>query len=132
MDFEQWVRGFCENIASHLDLAGWRVELDFSVADSNDDFVTAKTKILGPYKQVILTVYPVLRTWFEAGDIERIVGILVHEFVHILLDPFDDWIAPHLSTTTAPLFIDTLERQTQTITMILLKTLPKNITPKTK
>ena len=132
MRYEQWVRTCCENIASHLDLAGWRVEVDFSGADAKDEYVTAKTKILGPYKQVILTCYPVLKTWFHDGDTERILGILVHEFVHVLLDPFDEWMAPHLSTITAPIFVDVLERQTQTITMILLKTLPQNLIPKTK
>ncbi len=54
---------------------------------------------------------------------------MVHEVVHILVDPFHEAMIPFLSPSTTPHFIETLEQQTQRLTMVFLKTLPKNLIP---
>jgi hypothetical protein len=54
---------------------------------------------------------------------------LVHELVHLFLDPFHDTILSFLSPSTTPAFMEILEQQTQKLTMVFLKTLPKNLTP---
>ena len=54
---------------------------------------------------------------------------LVHEIVHIFLDPFQDFMHPHLSITTTPAFVGMLENQTQKLTMVFLKSLPPDVIP---
>src|SRR5208283_416958 len=57
-------------------------------------------------------------------NLDQLVMAVVHELVHIFLDPFQDQMHPHLSMTTTPAFMDILEQQTQKLTMQFLRLAP--------
>jgi len=77
-----------------------------------------------------ISVSPKMKEDFDSGNLQQIVQSLVHEFVHIFLAPLQDHIQPHLSATTAPLYMKVVEEQTQRLTSVFLKTIPKTIIPK--
>jgi hypothetical protein len=125
--YEGWVTAFVERLSDYFNLSGWIINVVYSDADKGDTYATAD--ISSPYQFVTLTMYKKSKEDFDSGDPAMLVLAIVHEIVHILLDPFHAWIHPHLSLTTTPLFMDILEQQTQKITMVFLKTLPKKLVP---
>jgi hypothetical protein len=127
ISFENWVTEFIGNLCGYFDLAGWSVEVKFPDQPKDDNY--AENRINGTYLHSTISVYPEAREDFDSGDMDRLVLAVVHELVHILLDPFHAAILPFLSPSTTPAFMETLEQQTQRLTMVFLKNLPKNLVP---
>lgn len=128
MHFETWVTKLVGNLCEHFDLAGWTVQVKFPPEESKDSCY-AENAINGVYLGSTISVYPTAKRDFEAGETERLIMALVHEVVHILVDPFHEAMLPFLSPSTTPSFMETLEQQTQRLTMVFLKTLPENLIP---
>ena len=128
MDFETWVTKLVGNLCEHFDLAGWTVQVKFPDQESKDSCY-AENAINGDYLWSTISVYPTAKRDFDAGETERLAMALVHEIIHILLDPFHESMLPFLSPSTTPSFLETLEQQTQRLTMVFLKTLPENLIP---
>ena len=127
--YEAWVTSFVTRLSEHFNLAGWSIQVKF--VDTEDKLGTyAENTINTQYMFSTLTFYKQSRLDFESGKTDQLIMAAIHEIVHIFLDPFQDYMHPHLSLTTTPLFMNTLEQQTQKLTMVFLKTLPKNIIPK--
>ena len=126
--YESWVVGFVENLSDYFNLSGWTILVEFS--DAEDKIGTyAENDINSSYMYSTLKFYRQSRLDFEAGEMDHLITAVVHEMVHIFIDPFQDWMHPHLSLTTTPLFMGTIENQTQKLTMVLRKTLPKKLIP---
>jgi len=128
LSYESWVTQFVENLSEYFNLGGWNIHLEFKDEVSKDGRY-ADSFINSPYQFSTITLYQQPKEDFELGEMDLLVMSIVHELVHIFLDPFCDYVQPHLSTTTTPLFMGTLEQQTQKLTMVFLKTLPKGIIP---
>lgn len=128
MDFETWVTKLVGNLCEHFDLAGWTIQVKFPDQEPKDSYY-AENAINGTYLGSTISVYPTAKRDFEAGETERLIMALVHEIVHILVDPFHESMLPFLSPSTTPSFMETLEQQTQRLTMVFLKTLPENLIP---
>ena len=130
LSYEKWVTRLVDNVATHLDLAGWVIQVEFSSEEKEDRH--ADNTINTTYLHSSICFYPPAKRDFDSGHPERVVIAVVHELVHVLLDPLHGWMCPYLSSTTTPFFMETLEQQTQKLTMVLLKTLPKSIIPPTR
>lgn len=128
LTFENWVVKLVGNLCEYFDLAGWTIQVKFPQEESKDSCY-AENAINGTYLGSTISVYPTAKRDFEAGDTERLIMALVHEIIHILVDPFHESILPFLSPSTTPAFMETLEQQTQRLTMVFLKTLPENLIP---
>jgi hypothetical protein len=126
--YESWVISFVENLSDYFNLAGWDVRVTFSEEESKDGSY-AENEINSPYLFSTLTFYKQSRLDFEAGKMDHLITATVHEMVHIFIDPFQDWMHPHLSLTTTPLFMSSLENQVQKLTQVFIKTLPKKLIP---
>lgn len=131
LSYKKWVTSLVENLSDHFNLHGWTVSVRFS-DEENKDGTYAENEVNSKYMYSTLTFYKQSRKDFEEGKLDYLVTASLHEMIHVFLDPFQDWMHPHLSLTTTPLFMDTLEQQTQKLTMVLLKTLPKSIIPPTR
>ena len=132
-EYEAWVSSFVGNLSEHFNLAGWRITLEFSdeqESDKHGDLTAASIHVTSDYQMATIILGPVLRQFFEDGELDQIIQSLTHELVHIFLAPFQEWIEPHLSATTAPLHMKVVEQQTQRLTSVFLKTLPKHLIPK--
>ena len=125
--YEDWVRKLVKNLASYFDLAGWTLQVEFLAEEKGTSY--AENDINSTYLGSTIRVYPAAKKDFESGNIDRIVMAITHELVHLFVDPFHDAILPFLSPTTTPFFTETLEQQTQKLTMVFLKTLPKSLIP---
>ena len=130
LSYESWIRQFVENLSEYFDLAGWTIKIDFSEDEDDGKKGTyADNCINSQYLHSLITFYRQCRLDYESAELDNLITAVVHELVHIFLDPFQDYMHPHLSITTTPLFMNTLEQQTQKLTMVFLKTLPPNIIP---
>ena len=140
MSFENWTTEALGRLAGYFNFDGWRIEAEYqdkskgaSVGTSTQGIVYAETHVDSTYLTIHVILYKQAKDDFEAGDFERLAMGLTHELVHVFLDPFHSFVQPFLSETTAPFFQDMLERQTQKLTMIFLKTMPADIfSPRTK
>jgi hypothetical protein len=131
LDYESWVRQFIENLFSYFDIVGWELRIEFANAPSEKHGGNAYASIdVEPtYQMATITCFPIVKEDFDEKKIDDMVQRLTHEVVHVFLSPFQEFVEPHLSTTTSPYFNKILEQQTQKLTMVFLKTLPKNLIP---
>jgi hypothetical protein len=127
LDYENWIKSLIGKIAEHFNFGGWMIGVEFSDKEKGDSY--AETTINSNYQTATIHVYSPAKRDFDAGKMEILLTAMVHELVHIFLDPFHDFASPHLSETTSPFFMNIVEQQTQKLTMVLLKTLPKNLIP---
>lgn len=127
LTYEQWVPEFLSRVAGHFNLRGWTLIVDFSDEEKGNSY--AEATINSNYQFITVHVFAPAKRDFESGKMNVLVMALVHELVHVFLDPFHDFANPHLSETTTPYFMNILEQQTQKLTMVILKTLPKNLIP---
>ena len=128
LKYEEWVNRFVMNVATHFNLGGWHIDVKFEEENKESDSY-AETIINNDYLTAQIIVYPSGREDFEAGKTKFLTKVLVHELVHLFLDPFHQFVHPHLSQVTSPYFMSTLEQQTQKLTMVILKTLPESLLP---
>ena len=128
LTYEQWVSSFVENLKEHFNLQSWTFRLVFSDKEDSDD-AYARTGFNSAYLYATVTFYKPAKTDFETGEFDRLIMATVHELAHVFLDPFHDFSTPYLSKIMSPVFMETLEQQTQKLTMVFLKTIPKNSIP---
>jgi hypothetical protein len=128
--YEKWATAFVQNLASHLNLSGWRIEVIFcDKTKSSNEECAADINVDSSYMFATLRLYPYTKKAYDDWDVNMLKEIFSHEFVHILIDPLYDHALPFLSDVTRPLFTDTLENVTQRFTRIIMRSLPKNIIP---
>jgi hypothetical protein len=135
MSFEDWTTEALGRLAGYFNLDGWRLEVEYQEKEETLSIGTsaslgvvyAKTYVDSTYQAIHVILYKQAKYDFETGNFEQLATGLTHELVHVFLDPLNDFSAPFLSETTAPFFQDILERQTQKLTMIFLKTMPAEI-----
>ena len=127
LSYEKWVTKFLSNVAKHFNLRGWTAIIEFSDEAKGKSY--AEASINSNYQHITIYVYKSAKRDFESGKMDTLVMALVHELVHVFLDPFHEFSNPHLSEITSPFFMNILEQQTQKLTMVFLKTLPKNLIP---
>ena len=125
--YADWVSSFVERMADYLNLSGWEIVIEHVSGDKGN--CAAEILIDCVYMQAHITTYRLSEEFFKEGNTGKLVRILTHELAHILLDPFTDHAEPFLSDMTRPVFNDMLETQTQKLTAVLLKNLPKSIIP---
>lgn len=128
LSYESWVTRFVERLADHFNLQNWSIYIEF-LNEEEKGGAYAENCINSRYMYSTLKFYKQSRLDYAAGKMEHLVSAVVHELVHIFLDPFQDWMHPHLSISTTPMFMDVLENQTQKLTVAFLKSLPENIIP---
>lgn len=131
MTYENWVRQFIENLFLHFDIVGWEVGIEFAdlPSDKHGGNAYASIEVEPTYQMVTIKCFPVVKEDFDKRKMDDMVQRLTHEVVHVFLAPFQEFIEPHLSEITSPYFMRILEQQTQKLTMVFLKTLPKNLIP---
>jgi hypothetical protein len=125
--FESWVSSFVEKLSDYFNLSGWVITVVYSDEDNGGTYATMDTD--STYQFAVLTIYCRARKEFAEGEIDKIVMALVHETVHILLDPFHEHAIPFLSPSSSPVFMKILEQQTQKLAMVFLKSLPPKPDP---
>lgn len=132
--YKRWMNQLVANLIEHMNLAGWNIELDFSDIPHADDrqsrgVTLANINVLSQYQDGKIQFFPASKDYFDKNQTDKLVATVVHELSHVFTAPFADFIEPHLSGVTGPFFTDILESQTQKITMLILKTLPKSVIP---
>ena len=128
--YERWVIQFVERLKDYFNLAGWTVGVEFSDEEKGESY--AEITVNSVYQTASLHVYKQTKLDFEAGHIATLTMGLVHEIVHIFLDPFQDHAHNFLSISSTPAFMNIVENTTQKLTMVFLKSLPKSLIPPRK
>lgn len=131
LSYKRWIHQLLANLMTHMNLAGWEIELTFSPKPhaEDGDCRTADINVLAEYQKAHICLYPSVEDSFKKGQLGFIVTILVHELCHTITFPFSDFAEPFISKVTEPFFTKQLELATQKITVLVLKTLPKKVIP---
>ena len=127
LNYEEWVTTCITNIAEYFNLGGWTISVEFPEEAKGNSY--AEATINHVYQNAIINIFPQAKKDFESKKLDIVVMALVHELVHVFLDPFHEFVNPHLSEVTTPYFMNIVEQQTQKLTMVFLKNLPQNIIP---
>jgi hypothetical protein len=128
LTYEKWVTKIVENVATYFDFSGWRITVE-SHNDEDKGSTYAEASINSAYQFAVVHLYKQAYKEFSEGKTELLVMSIVHELVHVFIDPFHAWAEPHLSQITTPQFMNIVEQQTQKLTMVILKNLPKSLIP---
>lgn len=128
--FEKWCAAFIENLRNYMNLQGWRIVVEFSNSAKEDsEGCYACISPDSTYMCAHLTVFPLAKKDFDEGDLDHLKMVLTHELCHILIDPLHTHVIPFLSDATRPFFTSDMENVTQRIALVVVKNLPKHITP---
>jgi len=128
--YASWVSTLIENLSDYLNFSGWEISIhQAGEGKAPNPNTYACIDIDSTYQMAEITLFPIAKEDFDSGNIDRLAARLVHELVHIFIDPFNSHATPFLSDTTRPFFTSTMENATQKLTMVLLKNLPKSIIP---
>lgn len=128
--YEKWCSTFIQNLSSYLNLAGWEIMVEFSSDPKQDsEGCFADISCDSTYMIATVRIYPLCRECYDTNNMERLKRVLTHELCHILIDPIHVHILPFLSDTTRQFFNDDMENVTQRISLVVVKNLPKHITP---
>lgn len=129
--YESWVASFIERLSDYFNLAGWEILIEYSdkPSEHEDGNVYAQISMETDYQMATMTLFPAAKEDWVSGNTRRLVARLVHELTHIFLDPFKDAMLPFLSPSSTPAFMSITEQQTQKLTMVFLKSLPKDLIP---
>ena len=122
-NYEDWVKACIKALAIYFNLQGWSIHLIFSDQVIEDD-IYAQSEINSSYMDSTITLFSKAKEEFNNKTLDGLVVSLVHELVHILLDPLHECMDPFLSKASTPAYINILEQQTQKITRIFLKNVP--------
>jgi hypothetical protein len=128
--YEGWVTAFIENLREYFNLQGWRIKTEFYATDKDDSY--AEATVNSTYYSATLKLYKQSKTDFEENTTEtmgRLTMSIVHETIHLLLDPFHEKISPFLSESSTMDFMRVLEQQTQQLTMVFMKSIPEYLIP---
>lgn len=128
LNYKEWVYAFIKNLETHLNLSGWTIRLVFVNKEKGD--TVAEMDVNHVYLHAVMRLYPQAHRYFKNNETDMLVQTIVHEMVHVFIDPFHEFTQAYLSPSTTPLFMNILEQQTQKLTMVLLKTLPESLIPK--
>ena len=127
LSYKEWVYSFVKNLETHLNLSGWTIRLVFVNKEKGD--TVAEMDVNHVYLHAVMRVYPQAHRYFKNNEMDMLVQTIVHEMVHVFIDPFHEFTQTYLSPSTTPLFMNIVEQQTQKLTMVLLKTLPESLIP---
>ena len=131
VSYKRWVASLVANLQLHFNLSGWQIGLEFvsNYEDEEDQTVLAHVCADHTYQHATITFTQHTESLFKEKKYDRILLVVVHELVHLFLQPFDTFTTSHLSKITAPIYADIVERATVQITAVILKSLPKNLKP---
>ena len=85
LGFEKWTTKLVENLASHFDLAGWSLHVEFPKEQKETDY--AENIINCTYLYSTIRFYPPAKKDFRDGHTNRLVTAAVHEIASHILAP---------------------------------------------
>lgn len=123
--YKTWVKHLVGKIATNLNLQEWRIEVYFDDADDEEN-ATAWTCVDSRYLVSHIHFTPVAEAMWKDGEYGILRECLVHEVMHIFLNPLHEFAKKSASPVTENQLTDTLEQTTQRLTRVVMAHLPKN------
>lgn len=121
-----WTRKVVGNLVQHFNLQDWIIKIEWSEKQA-DEGVTAAVISDPEYLNAKIVFYPHFESLYDDGARDTILECLVHEFVHIICSSVKEYLNTMTSEQTHNYLTKENERQTQRLTRIIIKSLPKNI-----
>jgi len=123
--YKSWVRNLVANVSAELNLQGWRIDLcwEKDYPDGNDS-VVAHVEVMSDYYKASIHFTPYAEEIWKEGRVEVLGECIVHELVHILVDPVYQIAKKSSSEVTFPYLTSMNEQTTQRITRIVMQLLP--------
>jgi hypothetical protein len=126
--YKRWVSDVIADVSNELNLQGWRIKVCFDVVYPNNETDTVCfIDCLSDYYKATIHLTPYAQELWNDENFEVLSECLVHELVHILVDPVYQFAKKQTSEITFPFLTTMNEQTTQRITRVLLQFLPKKI-----
>lgn len=123
--FETWVVDVISRLSGVLNLHEWRINVLFNQEDPDDiEGTTAWTNIDHRYLSSYIHFTDNAKNMWTEGRMIPLRECVVHEMVHILLNPLHDFAKQAASPLTTDHLTDILEQTTQKVTRIVIEQLP--------
>jgi len=123
--YKSWVEDLVARTAGELNLLDWRIRVVFDDPDPEGvEDTTAWTNVDARYLTSYIHFTPEAKRLWDEGRMNTLSECVVHEVVHILLNPLHEFGKQGASELTRPFLTDVLEQATQRITRIVIEHLP--------
>jgi hypothetical protein len=122
--FQKWVRETVEALKLYMNLAGWRIEIDFVPGEETDTASVYASIVPDPtYLHADIKITHKLQETYDS-NFPLAVEILVHEMSHILVEPLWEQVWNASSPLTRPFAKTIQERSVVQIARVITKGLP--------
>lgn len=124
--YKSWVEDLVARTAGELNLLDWRIRVIFDDPSPDDETSSTLgyTCVDARYLSSTIHFTPYSKEMWDEGRMETLSECVVHEIVHILLNPLHEFGKQAASDLTKPYLTDVLEQATQRITRIVIEHLP--------
>ena len=124
MRFRAYVKSVIETLQKELNLQHVDIVLGFDAPECSGDNL-AVTYADTRYNRATVRVGATLEDYYKEGELSLVDLTLIHEMVHVLTMPVATFGRTHAGPAEMELFVDLIEQQTENLTRILYKNLPK-------
>ena len=123
--YKDFVRKTVRELTEYFNLSDWNGAIRWELpAEKDEQTVAACIEINDKYLYATLYIGPALKKYWDNHDWVNFIDLLVHEFSHILTEPLYDIAIDAVTNTSRKFLEEVRERQTQRITVLILKGLP--------
>lgn len=126
IEFKEYVIKILNSMKDYMYLSEYTLDIEFPEEDYDGAFAEIKTDVI--YLNANIRVYPVTKTMYKQKKYFQVFSHLVHELCHILTEPMNLELSKYvIKGEDNTLLIDITERQTQRITIAIVRNAHKYI-----
>lgn len=126
--YEKWCNEFVGYVVNELNLSDWGFHVSYDDPDPDGETeCLAWTHVDSRYLTAYIHFTPFHHQCWQAKQYHTAAFTIVHEIVHILVDPLHKFALPTTSEMTRPQLTDLVEQSVQRISRIVMKRIPKKL-----
>jgi len=120
--YEKWCDDFVGHIVNDLNLCDWGFHITYDDPDPDgDENCLAWTQVDSRYLTAYIHFTPLHHDHWKNKRYQTAAFTIIHEIVHILVDPLHKFAMKSTSELTHPHLVDLVEQSVQRISRIVMK-----------
>lgn len=123
--YKKFTKNLVNKLKDHFMVQEWDIQLNWVMPEAHKE-AAAAIDITDSYLFANLFLSETMQDRWERGHWESFIDTLVHEFSHIITEPLYNIAINGVTNTGSKYLEDTRERQTQRVTNLVLKSIPKS------
>lgn len=128
LPYKTYVKHLVANLKIHLFLDDWDLTIQFPASAPSERKDALACVYSDPrYLNATIDVYPALKEYYETEPTEETAQTLLHEMLHIVTETVHLFAKSAVTPQTEEHLTTASEQQTQRLTRIIMKSLPKSV-----